>query len=250
MSMNTIDFPYFIERYISGEMNETEKIWFEKELEGNIDLRKEVELRKKTEDLLKRKDIISLRNKLSAIEKTREEKEHLRLPQTRLYLRFAAVITVMVIVGSVILLEERNLSASQIMKRYYTEYEPVTGQRSAQTEMNTLFSRGLECFETRDFRNAALFFSKVIENEPKDMYATLLNGISHFEVNSYSDAKKSFGIVIEDNKNLYIDQAQWYLALCYLQTGENEKAVQLLQIINDEGGLFSKKSKRILKKIK
>jgi tetratricopeptide (TPR) repeat protein len=248
--MKTNDYPYFIERYISGEMNDTEKIWFEKELDGNANLRREVELRKKTDELLKRQDIISLRNKLTAIETAREEKIHRRLPQTRLYLRFAAAITIMVIVGSVILLEERNLSTMQIMKRYYTEYQPVAGERSAQTESDINFTRGLECFETHDFKNAALFFNKVIENEPKDMYATLLTGISHFEDNSYNDAKKSFGIVIDDNKNLYIDQAQWYLVWCYLQTGENEKAIQLLQIIGNEGGLFSKTSKKILKKIK
>ena len=37
--MKTIDFSYFIERYNAGEMSESEKQWFLKELEGNEKLR-------------------------------------------------------------------------------------------------------------------------------------------------------------------------------------------------------------------
>ncbi|MBK8884836.1 MAG: hypothetical protein IPN67_21525 [Bacteroidales bacterium] len=66
--MKTIDFSHFIEKYIAGEMGEDEKQWFEKELEGNANLRAEVDLRKKTDLVLKNQNIITLRNKLSVIE--------------------------------------------------------------------------------------------------------------------------------------------------------------------------------------
>ena len=36
--MKTIDFSYFIERYNAGEMNDDEKQWFRKELEGNLQI--------------------------------------------------------------------------------------------------------------------------------------------------------------------------------------------------------------------
>ena len=56
-NMKTIDFSHFIERYIAGEMGEDEKQWFEKELEGNENLRSEVDLRKKTDLVLKNQNI-------------------------------------------------------------------------------------------------------------------------------------------------------------------------------------------------
>ena len=71
--MKTIDFSYFIERYNAGEMDEAEKEWFRKELEGNEKLRREVELRSRTDMILKDRDIMNLRNKLNAIEKQRKE---------------------------------------------------------------------------------------------------------------------------------------------------------------------------------
>jgi TolA-binding protein len=246
--MKTIDFTYYIERYNAGEMSDPERIWFEKELEANGNLRNEVELRKKTDEVLKNRDIISLRNKLSSIEMTRKERAVTK-PQKQLYLSFAASIAVLAIVGSIIIFADNNLSSGDIMKHYYEEYKPASGQRSAGSVKNELFTQGLECFQTHDYRNAALYFSKVIESEPNDMYATLLNGISNFEDSKYGDAKKSFGTVIDDNKNLYIDQAQWYLALCYIQTQEKQKAIQILKIISDEGGFYAKKSKKILRKI-
>jgi len=67
--MKTIDFSYYIERFIAGEMSDTEKQWFLKELEANENLRHEVNLRKQTDEILKKKDVMTLRNKLSEIEK-------------------------------------------------------------------------------------------------------------------------------------------------------------------------------------
>lgn len=246
--METNDFSYFIERYNAGEMSDSEKLWFEKELEGNDYLRNEVEARKKTDEILRRQDIISLRNKLSSIEMDRKQRET-KKPQKQIFVRSAAFVAVLVIVGSIIIFTDSNLSTNDIMKKYYEEYKPTSGQRSVSSEKDELFTQGLRYFQTQDYRNAALFFSKVIESEPKDMYATLLKGISNFEESSYSEAKKSFGTVIDDNKNLYIDQAQWYLALCYLQTDEKARAIDLLHTISNEGGVFAKKSNKILRKI-
>jgi len=247
--MKTNDFSYFIERYNAGEMSDSEKLWFEKELEGNENLRNEVEVRKKTDEILIRQDVISLRNKLSSIESVRKRRE-IKKPQKQMFISIAATVAVLVIVGSIVVFADSKLSTNDIMKKYYEEYKPASGQRSVSSEKDELFTQGLQYFQSRDYRNAALIFSKIIESEPKDMYATLLNGISNFEESRYNDAEKSFGTVIDDNKNLYIDQAQWYLALCYLQTDEKKRAIQLLNTISNEGGVYAKKSSKILRKIK
>jgi TolA-binding protein len=248
--MKTIDFSYFIERYNAGEMSEAEKLWFQKELNGNDKLRNEVSLRKHTDEVLKNQDTISLRNKLSGIERMRAARIPVRNSKKPVYIKYAAVIAVLILIGSLVIIPGRKLSSSEIMNRYYTAYEPTTGQRSMQAKTNEDFTQALEYYKTHDYRNAAFYFTKVVESEPKDMYATLLNGISNFEDSKYRDAKQSFGKVIEDNKNLYIDQAQWYLALCYLRTDEKNKAVQLLGIISNEDGFYAMNAKKIIRKLK
>lgn len=248
--MKTIDFSYFIERYIAGEMSDAEKFWFEKELEGDENLRREVLIRRQTDEVLDNKQVISLRNKLSEIEKIRAGKIPVRRTKKSAYLKTAVIIAIVVLTGSLALFPGRNLNNDEILSRYYREYKPATGQRSLETKSNENFAQAQEYFESHDYKNAALFFSKVVESNPKDMSATLLNGISNFEDQRYREAKQSFGKVIDDNKNLYIDQAQWYLALCYLQTDENDKALTLLKTISNEGGFYSRDAKKIIRRIK
>ena len=248
--MKTIDFSYFIERYIADEMSDTEKNWFEKELEGNEKLRNEVLLRKKTDNILKNQDIISLRSKLSRIENERSVIKSGPRFNKRSVTRYAAAIAIIILIGSITVFRERNLTIDELLTPYDIPYQPSAGSRSMQLNSNEDFAHGLEYYNTSDYRNAANFFSKVIENNPKDMAATLLNGISNYEITRYSEAKASFGKVVEDNKSLYVDQAEWYLAACYLRTDENEKAIQILQKIKKESGHFAKPAARLVRKLK
>jgi tetratricopeptide (TPR) repeat protein len=247
--MKTIDFSYYIERYNCGEMSESEKTWFEKELVGNEKLRDEVQLRKKTDNILRNQDVLSLRSKLSRIEMERKAvKPTPRFSRGKVF-KSAAVITILLVLGSIAVLNRGNLSTDELLKPFDKLYQPSAGQRSLQINNNEDFIQGLDYFNTSDYRNAAIYFTKVVEANPKDMAANLLNGISNYQDTQYADAKESFVKVIDDNKNLYIDQAQWYLALCYIRTDERDKAVRLLEAIKNEDGYFSKNASKMLRRM-
>jgi tetratricopeptide (TPR) repeat protein len=248
--MKTIDFSHFIERYIAGEMSEEERAWFERELLGNESLRSEVELRRKTEMVLKNQDVVSLRNKLSQIEKRRREAEVPAAKSKRpVYIRYAAIITALIVIGSIALHKGKSPASDELISRYYKPYDPPASQRSGKVGINADFTLALEFYNTNDYENAARFFSKVVESNPKDMQSVLLNGVSNFEDKKYPEAKISFATVIDDNNNLFIETASWYLALCYIKTGENDKAISQLKKIKDEGGMYSKDARKILRKL-
>jgi tetratricopeptide (TPR) repeat protein len=249
--METIDFSYFIERFNACEMSETEKEWFLKELETNEKLRNEVELRKHADEILKKHDVMSLRNKLSEIERQRREaKVPEKTSKRPVYVRYAAVITILVLLGTLTLIPKRSLSNEDIMRKYYKVYEAPANQRSAQSNADADFSLALEYYNTHDYNRAAELFSKVIEKKPNDMQSVLLKGVSSFEEKRYPEAKLSFGKVIDDNNNLFIDQARWYLALCYVNTNENDKAKKLFIIISKEGGIYQDDANVIIKRMK
>ena len=249
--MKTIDFSYFIERYNAKEMSEAERQWFRKELDGNAELRNEVNLRKRTDEILMNQNVLSLRNKLAEIENQRKEvKKPVKNSKKISYIKYAAAITGLVLIGTIALFSEKDLSSESIMKRYYKLYEPPTSQRSVQSVTDADFSLALEYYNTRDFEKAAILFNKVLENKPGDMQIVLLKGVSNFEEKKYPEAKQSFGKVIDDKNNLYIDQAQWYLALCYLNTDETQKAKQLFKIIGKESGIYQNDAKKILRGLK
>src|SRR5512140_3128610 len=118
MPMKTIDFSYFIERYNACEMDEAEKLWFQKELDGNEKLRKEVELRKKTDAILKKQDVIGLRSKLTAIEKSRETEVYAKKRLMPGYFKYAAVLALLIAIGGLVIFNNKQPD-SDILEKYY-----------------------------------------------------------------------------------------------------------------------------------
>lgn len=245
--MKTIDFSYFIERFNAGDMDEAEEKWFRKELDENDKLRQEVELRSRTDTILKNQDLLNLRNKLNTIEKKRKETIHDKKPRGRLNIKYAAAIAGLIIVASIGLLTNRKMTNDEIMEHYYMPYEAESSLRSGESSSNLDFSLALEYYNIHDYRNAAIYFRKVLQNEPGNMQSALLNGISNFEIQNYPEASGSFRKVIDDNNSFYIDHAQWYLALCYIKTDEMEKAVEQLAIIEKSRTIYRKRAGKILK---
>ena len=251
--METNDFSYFIERFNAGEMSDAEKQWFLKELEGNVKLRNEVNLRKRTDEILKKQDIMNLRNKLSEIEKMRNAIKNppSKVLQKTGYIKYAAIFTGLFLIGSLILFPGKTLSNEDIVRKYYKAYEATTNQRSASQEgTDADFALAIEYYNTHDYGKAEILFSKVLEKKPSDMQIILLKGVSNFEEKRYPEAKQSFVRVIDDKNNLYIDQAKWYLAFCYLNTNETIKAKELFMMIGNESGIFQDDAKKIVRNLK
>lgn len=248
--MKTKDYSYFIERYISFEMTESEKQWFIREIEGNEELRREVDLRKRSEEILKKQAIISLRTKLADIENQRVARKRAAALSKISVVKYAAVFAGVALITSLILFTGRTLTSEEIVNKYYEAYEAPSSQRSSEYNENTEYILGLKYYNAQDYKNAASQFAKVLEMNPGDMQTHLLSGVSNMEEKRYSEAKSSFNTVINDNNNLFIESAKWYLALCYLKTEDISKASSLLINIRDESGLYSKDAKKILRKIK
>jgi len=247
--MKTIDFSYFIERYIAGEMDEAEKQWFRNEMDGNEKLRKEVEIRRKTEAILKNRDLLNLRIKLDSIEKKRAVEVNVRRQTKHTTIKYAAIFAGLIIIGGIALFSNKGPDSGEIFEKYYTPYEATTTLRSDVVMDNSDFNLALEYYEIHDYRNAAIYFSRALENTPGDMHSALLNGISNFETSNYPEAESSLTKVIDDNKNLYIDHAQWYLALCYIKTDENQKAAEQLAIIERSKSIYRKDARKILRSL-
>jgi tetratricopeptide (TPR) repeat protein len=248
--MNTKEFSHFIERYISGEMSDSEKLWFQKELEGNEQLQREVNLRRQTDDILKKTGVISLRSKLADLENYRLETRRKQTIIRMTAMRYAAVLAGAAIITSLILFSGQTRTSEDIVNEFYKVYEAPASQRSASSEINMDYILGLKYYNDHDYRSAASQFAKVLEKNPDDMQTHLLSGVSNMEEKHYNEAKNSFKTVIDDNNNLFIESARWYLALCYVKTEDKYKASQLLISIKNEGGVYSRDAKKILRKIK
>jgi len=248
--MKTIDFSYFIERYNTGEMNDAEKQWFRKELEGNEKLREEVELRFRTDKVLMNHPSLLLRSKLREIERQRAEALTVKNPRKHSTIKYAAVISAFVLLGSFFLYNGRNLSGNEIIEKFSTRFEGISPSRSLESITNDDYKTGLDYYNIHDYSTAASYFSKVLKNNPADMESTMLYSVSKFEEKDYPVAKQSFTTIVDNNSNLYIEDAQWYLALCFIQTDEQDRAIEQLNMIINSESIYRKEARKVLKKIR
>lgn len=248
--MKTIDFSYFIERYNAGEMNDAEKQWFRKELEGNAKLMEEVELRAMADKVLINHPSLLLRNKLREIERQRAEAITPKSSGRHSAIRYAAVIAVFILLGSFFLYNGRNLPSNEIVEKFKTPYEGISASRSQEIIVNDDYKTALDYYNINDFSTAAMYFSKVLKNNPGDIESVMFYGVSNFEEKNYPVAKESFAEVVDNNDNLFIEDAQWYLALCYIQTGEQLKAEQQLDMIRNSESFYRNDARKALRRMK
>ena len=249
--MKKIDFSYFIERYISDEMKPEEKAWFEKELEGDSALRKEVELRRKTEEILRRdSDIRALRNKMRVIAADHARKKP--APVRISVAKYAAAITLLIMVGSAIWFSSGKLSNEEIFERYNTVV-PVAAEsvsRSVSVSPDDAYLQAVNEYKKGEYDKAIgllLQFTAVDQDNPE---VFMMLGNSYVEKSQFTEAGANYRKVIDHNDNLYIEDANWMLALCYIRTGESEKARKQLSMISASDSRHSRNAAKALRKLK
>jgi lipopolysaccharide biosynthesis regulator YciM len=78
----------------------------------------------------------------------------------------------------------------------------------------------------------------------------MMLGHSYAGNKQYNEAGKSYKNVVDHNDNLYIEDANWLLGLCYIKTGETEKARARLEMIAASESRYSKKAAKALRRMK
>jgi hypothetical protein len=242
--MKTIDFSYFIERYIAGEMNQNELAWFTKEMEGNLSLQKEVLLRKKTDLILERQDILSLRNKLASIEKSRKAEKIAKGKINSWRIRYAAIFTGLIVIGSLLFFSFRTENPARLFTKYYETYEYPGVSRSADA---SVYSQAIKYFNNKEFAKAGEGFEAYLRTNPSTPHIMFLNGISNMEIKRFYKAEIAFDKVLNQKVNPYTYDANWYLAMCYLATSDKLKAKEQLQNIIKSESLYKNRAKQILR---
>jgi tetratricopeptide (TPR) repeat protein len=251
MAMKTIDFSYFIERYNTGEMDPLEKKWFAKELEGNTNLQEEVKLRKRVDDSLVKHDLIDLRTKLANLEKTRKEKVVASDSKKSPITRFAAAIAVLMLLGTVsYLISGGSANSDRIFESSFVPYEYSGPSRSEARNSDNLFKSSIVLYSNGDYKAAASSLKEYLNKVPGKTEASLLLGVSEMQNKNFESAINLFYGLCNDKSNIYLDHSQWYLALCYVKTGNYPLANREFEAIVKSGSIYESKARKIIKKIR
>lgn len=244
--------PELIERYIDGELEEQELKNFEKLLAANSDVMRDYKLSLDINHSIIEDDVMQLRETLNYMYDSEYKVKRLSNTFTRRKLFYAAasIALIMATGGLVKNMSFNHVNTADLFEKYYQPYEVSVTYRSGNTEVDKVFLKALQKYEEQDFEQAMLLFEQLLELKDKDMAVNLYSGISYMEEEKYQNASRSFSKIIDDKDNLFVEQAKWYLALCYVVTNEAENAKVLLKDLVKDDSYYKKDARKLLREIK
>jgi tetratricopeptide (TPR) repeat protein len=226
---------------------------FEAELTSNKKLQEEINLIKNIDLALNETDVMQLRSNLQRIAgeiastKQTERSFVGKFKAKRIVLSTVAA-SLILLLGITGIMSRQ--SQNDIYQKFYTKYEATGIVRSADVTENKILTEALQKYNDQDYNAAVDLFNEIIARDQNNMVGHFYAGVSLQETAKYQDAIKEYETVIIDKDNLFTEQAQWYIGLCYLQTNENKKAYQQFKKIAKNEGYYQQKAEAILNKIK
>jgi hypothetical protein len=243
-----------IEDYIYNELSEDKLASFEAELSSNQELAAEISLVKEIDLALKENDIMQLRSSLQGIagdiaaEKQEERSFTARISSKKI-LTSSVAASLILMLGITGLLS-RQSSPGEIYQKFYSTYQTSGISRSAGTETNQTLALGLQKFNSKEYEEALILLQQVVSCDQNNAAGHFYAGAALQETGKYDKAINQYESVIVNSDNLFTEQAQWYIGLCYLQTNENKKAYKQFKKIAETQGFYQQKAKAILRKMK
>jgi len=174
---------------------------------------------------------------------SQKKRLHIEVFTSRRVQAIAASIVVFLMVGTSFLFNINGTSTNaELFDQYYTTESSLLTVRSGNTADFSPLSEGMKYFEQQNYNKALNAFKLA----PDNMVVKLYSGFSYMELQKYDEAVKEFTGIIEQNDNLFIDQAEWNLALCYLMTDKTDKAKNILTHITNSNTIFNIRAQQLL----
>lgn len=240
-----------IEKYIDGELADKELINFEELISTNSSLNRDYQLSLEINNSIIEDDVLQLRETLDYMYNDDFKVKRLsnRFSKRKIFYAAASIALLVATGGLYKSITSSKMSNSSIFEKYYHPYEVAVTYRSGNTEVDRVFLSALQKYEEQDYEKAMMLFEQLLEVKENDMALNLYSGITYMEEEEYQNASTSFNSIIENNNNLFVEHAKWYLSLCYVITEDKENAIKLLDELVQEDSYYKKDARRILREI-
>ncbi|MDX9695109.1 MAG: hypothetical protein RBT49_04890 [Bacteroidales bacterium] len=238
-----------VDKYLYGDLDVAEMQRFEQKMDSDYELKNDFLLYSEINKAILEEDVMMLRNKIDTIHKHSERSMLFSLKRLdRRFYYAAASVALLIATGSIVYNTNKPaMDNNAIYNKYFTPYDVSVTYRSGNEEVDLILISALEKYENENYKDAVILFEQVIHKRASDMAANLYSGISLMETEKYKKATNSFQTIITNNNNLFIEQAKWYLALCYIKTNQNNKAIVILNELVSHDSYYKQPAKKVLK---
>ncbi len=250
-----INYSRYIDRYLDGVMETDEKIWFEKELKDNKELEAELQFQKRIFEVISDNETMMLHTQLEEIHSNiyRPWVRSLNIPTStiRRYMYVAGTVAATLAILMILWFtsSKDKVSTADLFAEYYQPAEINISFRTAEDIVDSDLRTAMFFYENKEYSKAITLFEKILDSDQTRIGLNLYSGISHMELNHYTKANENFRKIIDHKENVFIESAQWYLGLCYIKTGEIDKAKDIFESIDANNGYYKKEAHKVLKKL-
>jgi hypothetical protein len=135
------------------------------------------------------------------------------------------------------------------------EYENIHGYNSSKGIKEPVYTAdqvlkdGLAAFDKTKYSNAISCFSLLLEINKNDVNALFYSALSQYHLEKYSISVSLLDRVLQNDNNVFHQEAEWYKALALLKLNKIEEGKELLLKINNQQGFYSERAGEKLKEI-
>src|SRR5688572_26373273 len=238
-----------VEKYFDAELNDAELKNFTTRLESDENFKLLVEQEKALIAAVRYEGAAANLQYLEELEsKLQKETPILISSGTTKWYYYAAAAVIGITVVVAVFMNSFKENPDQLFQAYFTPYpnmfEPAL--RSNQS-IDSKRAEAFQAYEQGNYQKAATLFANLLKDN-KDAGMLLLLGNSNLILGNLEEAKANFITLDQDFDDLDM-QAKWFLSLCYLKSGETEKARAILKELGATEISYATKARELLEKV-
>lgn len=139
-----------------------------------------------------------------------------------------------------------SFNGNSIYKEYYEPLESNSYRlRGNSNEAAGKLQEGVDYYLSKNYTKAELVFNELRKMDTNLPEVLLFSGLNNMGQGNFAAAISTFKELLSADDQ-YVPEAQWYLGLCYIKAGENQKAHSLMEILSRTEGIYKKKAQLIL----
>jgi tetratricopeptide (TPR) repeat protein len=234
-----------MEAYLLNELSEVDRRNFEQELAENANLQRELKVQK---ELMQAVELGALKETLAKIQSQTQVNQN-TLGQSRWWIGIAASFLAILAVGMWLI---NKPDKHEKLFAAHVQYEPglpvpMSANRASNENYQYHFSDAMVDFKNEQYQKAIQKWSELFEVKPNNDTLNYFIGSAHFNDKQYDIAVNYFLEVSKIETSEFHSKSDFYLVLCWLQTGDL-KAINNLVV--DANSPYSSKIEAIRNELK
>ena len=143
-----------------------------------------------------------------------------------------------------------SFMSSSVYDQYYEPLEANSYRlRGNSNEITGKLQDGVDYYLSKDYTHAELAFKELRKMNDNLPEVLLFSGLNQMGQGKFPEAITIFTDLLNAEEQ-FVPEAQWYLGLCYIKTGENVKAISIMETLSETEGIYKKKAQLILENLK